>query len=76
MILLEKASGGRIVFRGQDIATLSASQRDYRQAVQAVFQDPYSSLNPRLTIAKRSVSSARDGADLSKAARRSASAKR
>jgi peptide/nickel transport system ATP-binding protein len=53
ILLLEKASGGRIVFRGQDIATLNgAAWRDYRRAVQAVFQDPYSSLNPRLTIAK------------------------
>jgi peptide/nickel transport system ATP-binding protein len=53
ILLLEKASGGRIVFRGQDIATLSGpAWRNYRRAVQAVFQDPYSSLNPRLTIAK------------------------
>jgi peptide/nickel transport system ATP-binding protein len=53
ILLLEKASGGRIVFRGQDIARLSGpAWRDYRRAVQAVFQDPYSSLNPRLTIGK------------------------
>jgi ABC-type dipeptide/oligopeptide/nickel transport system ATPase subunit len=40
-------------FRGQEIATLTGpAWRDYRRAVKAVFQDPYSSLNPRLTIAK------------------------
>src|SRR5262249_53885636 len=40
-------------FRGQEIVSLTGpASQDYRRAVQAVFQDPYSSLNPRLTIAK------------------------
>jgi peptide/nickel transport system ATP-binding protein len=53
ILLLERTSGGSIVFRGRDIATLTGpAWRDYRRAVQAVFQDPYSSLNPWLTIAR------------------------
>jgi peptide/nickel transport system ATP-binding protein len=53
VLSLERATGGSLQFRGQEIATLTGQAwRDYRRAVQAVFQDPYSSLNPRLTIAK------------------------
>ena len=53
VLSLEQATGGSLQFRGQEIATLTGpAWRDYRRAVQAVFQDPYSSLNPRLTIAK------------------------
>jgi peptide/nickel transport system ATP-binding protein len=53
VLSLERLTGGSLQFRGQEIATLTGpAWRDYRRAVQAVFQDPYSSLNPRLTIAK------------------------
>jgi peptide/nickel transport system ATP-binding protein len=53
VLSLERATGGSLQFRGQEIASLTGQAwRDYRRAVQAVFQDPYSSLNPRLTIAK------------------------
>src|SRR5207245_2965181 len=53
VLSLERATGGSLQFRGQEIATLTGpAWRAYRRAVQAVFQDPYSSLNPRLTIAK------------------------
>ena len=53
VLSLERATGGSLQFRGQEIAALTGQAwRDYRRAVQAVFQDPYSSLNPRLTIAK------------------------
>ncbi|MGH7374862.1 MAG: ABC transporter ATP-binding protein, partial [Candidatus Rokuibacteriota bacterium] len=42
---------GRIVFEGQDITALSARQLlPFRRKVQIVFQDPYSSLNPRMTV--------------------------
>ncbi|MCC7107116.1 MAG: ATP-binding cassette domain-containing protein, partial [Chloroflexi bacterium] len=50
VLLLERATNGTVLFRGKDIYALSgADLREYRRAVQAVFQDPYSSLNPRLT---------------------------
>ncbi|MEQ9263493.1 MAG: ABC transporter ATP-binding protein [Owenweeksia sp.] len=48
---LEKATSGEIFYRGQDITHLSA--RDWRRLhreIQIIFQDPYSSLNPRITI--------------------------
>ena len=42
---------GRIIFEGQDITALPASQLlPFRRKVQIVFQDPYSSLNPRMTV--------------------------
>lgn len=53
ILALERPSSGQLLYRGQDIHALEgAAWRRYRRAVQAVFQDPYSSLNPRLTIAK------------------------
>ena len=48
---LEDPSGGSIRFAGRDLASLdTAGRRDYRRSVQAVFQDPYASLNPRMRI--------------------------
>ncbi|WP_294225453.1 ATP-binding cassette domain-containing protein [uncultured Shimia sp.] len=45
-------TSGRILFDGQDIASMTskAEQLRYRQAVQMVFQDPFSALNPAHTI--------------------------
>ena len=51
ILRLEDAAEGRVVFEGQDIT--DAPQRDlagYRRKVQAIFQDPFSSLNPRMTV--------------------------
>jgi peptide/nickel transport system ATP-binding protein len=45
-------SEGRILFRGQPVARGDAAWRDYRLNCQMVFQDPYSSLDPRMTIAQ------------------------
>src|SRR5882724_4136455 len=48
--LLEPTSGS-IKYRGEDIAHLSRQQlRPMRREMQMIFQDPYSSLNPRKTI--------------------------
>ena len=42
---------GRILFEGEDITALSASRLlHFRSKAQIVFQDPYSSLNPRMTV--------------------------
>jgi peptide/nickel transport system ATP-binding protein len=51
VLRLERPTAGEIVFRGRDVHGLSGRElAEYRRAVQAVFQDPYSSLNPRLPI--------------------------
>ena len=48
---LLEPTGGRIVFEGRDITHLSMAQvRPLRRDVQMIFQDPYSSLNPRHTV--------------------------
>src|SRR3954462_3846698 len=48
---LEEPTGGTIRFDGRDLQTLDAAgRRNYRKSVQAVFQDPYASLNPRMRI--------------------------
>jgi oligopeptide transport system ATP-binding protein len=45
------ATGGRILFEGDDITTLDKAQvKDFRRRVQMVYQDPYGSLNPRMTV--------------------------
>jgi peptide/nickel transport system ATP-binding protein len=44
-------TAGRIVFQGRDITNLTTSQmRPLRREMQMIFQDPYSSLNPRHTV--------------------------
>ncbi|MGH7064434.1 MAG: ABC transporter ATP-binding protein [Stellaceae bacterium] len=49
---LEEPSSGSIRFDGRDLHELdSAGRRQYRKSVQAVFQDPYASLNPRMRVA-------------------------
>lgn len=48
---LERPTGGQIIFEGQDISTASDRQlRPLRRDIQMIFQDPYTSLNPRLTV--------------------------
>lgn len=48
---LEEITAGQVLFKGEDFATLSrAGRREYRSSVQAVFQDPWSSLNPRMRV--------------------------
>ena len=51
VLLLEEPTAGTIIFRGQDVRSLRGKQlKDYRANFQAVFQDPYSSLNPRMRV--------------------------
>ena len=48
---LEDPTGGAIRFEGRDLGALDAAgRRNYRKSVQAVFQDPYASLNPRMRV--------------------------
>jgi len=50
---LEEPSGGAIRFDGRELRGLDeAGRRHYRKSVQAVFQDPYASLNPRMRISE------------------------
>jgi len=48
---LEEPSSGSIRFEGKDLRELEpARRRYYRKSVQAVFQDPYASLSPRMRV--------------------------
>jgi len=48
---LIEPTGGRVVFAGTDLGTLDAAAlRAQRRTMQFIFQDPYSSLNPRMTV--------------------------
>ena len=51
LVRLEKPVSGEIILNGRDIARLEGKAlRDCRKEFQMIFQDPYGSLNPRLTI--------------------------
>jgi oligopeptide transport system ATP-binding protein len=51
LLRLQEPTSGRISFEGQDITDLSQSAlRPFRSKMQIIFQDPYSSLNPRMTV--------------------------
>lgn len=48
--LLEPTSG-QVIYDGKDLAKMSAQEiRGYRKDLQMIFQDPYASLNPRMTV--------------------------
>lgn len=71
-IHLLEATSGRIVFEGEDISQLGrADLKRYRQNMQMIFQDPFSSLDPRMSVSNiiaeplRIYRKYRDTADLS-----------
>jgi len=51
ILQLDKATAGTIKYKGKDITNLSKKAlRTLRKEIQIIFQDPYGSLNPRLTV--------------------------
>jgi oligopeptide/dipeptide ABC transporter ATP-binding protein len=51
VLRLIEPTSGRVVFRGKDISRMTKSQlRALKKDVQIIFQDPYSSLNPRMVV--------------------------
>lgn len=51
LLMLEQPDAGEVRFGGRNLQRMTRSERHaYRQQVQAVFQDPYSSLNPRMHV--------------------------
>ncbi|MGZ4031854.1 MAG: ABC transporter ATP-binding protein [Tumebacillaceae bacterium] len=53
ILRLLEPSGGDVIFQGQNLATLKNDEmRKVRRDLQIVFQDPFASLNPRMTVGK------------------------
>ena len=53
LLQLYRPTAGRVIFDGADLTALKGNElRHMRQRVQMIFQDPYASLNPRMTIAR------------------------
>ncbi|MGC9528480.1 MAG: ABC transporter ATP-binding protein [Limnospira sp.] len=53
ILKLEKPTGGRVYFEGVDLTNLEGEElRKMRRKMQMIFQDPYASLNPRMTVGK------------------------
>jgi peptide/nickel transport system ATP-binding protein len=53
ILQLDKATAGQILYKGKDLTKLSKEDiRELRKEIQIIFQDPYSSLNPRITVGK------------------------
>ncbi|MBR3345333.1 MAG: dipeptide ABC transporter ATP-binding protein [Solobacterium sp.] len=51
IVKLYEPTSGSITFDGQDIANIKGAQlKNYRKNMQMIFQDPYASLNPRMTV--------------------------
>ena len=51
ILQLDKATSGHIFYKGKDLTQLKSRElRKLRRDIQIIFQDPYSSLNPRLTV--------------------------
>lgn len=53
ILQLDKATSGQIFYKGTDITSLTEKQmKTFRKEIQIIFQDPYSSLNPKMTVGK------------------------
>ncbi|MDP5044933.1 MAG: ABC transporter ATP-binding protein [Leeuwenhoekiella sp.] len=53
ILQLDKTTSGAIFYKGKDLTLLSSKElRTLRKDIQIIFQDPYSSLNPRLTVGR------------------------
>lgn len=53
ILRLTESNSGQILYQGQDLATLSRrAMRQQRRQLQIIFQDPYASLNPRMTVSQ------------------------
>jgi oligopeptide/dipeptide ABC transporter ATP-binding protein len=51
IVKLLEPTEGKILYAGEDIGSMGSTQiKSYRRKVQAIFQDPYSSLNPRMSV--------------------------
>jgi oligopeptide transport system ATP-binding protein len=51
ILQLERPTSGEVIFEGRDLTKLGDDElRAVRRKVQVIFQDPYSSLNPRMTV--------------------------
>lgn len=51
LLRLIEPTGGSIIYNGKDITNISLEEmKTYRKKMQIIFQDPYSSLNPRITV--------------------------
>jgi oligopeptide/dipeptide ABC transporter ATP-binding protein len=71
ILRLQEPTGGAILWRGRDISRFSAAEmRPVRRELQAVFQDPYSSLNPRIRAADIVAEPLRNFEDMSSATAR------
>lgn len=53
ILRLLEATDGEIIFEGQDVRSFNKQQmRELRQKMQIIFQDPFASLNPRMTVSE------------------------
>jgi peptide/nickel transport system ATP-binding protein len=76
VMALEVPNAGKVLFKGQDLHSLSASAlRQARQGFQMVFQDPFSSLDPRQTVLRIVTEPLEMMGNIERAARREAGAR-